>query len=192
MPPKCLYQGLYQTKFEEHHAKPHLSTSILVYLIRATSSVDFKLKLLLWEVEGPIGGLLKITGHRVVLKFNKLILLIKKLRSARVAQVPDLALKKVQCMWRQDWHKCRIRKGCVTLGTGNVCYLAFKIHVMHRSVFFEKRIEGILAGLLVRGAAAPLELSSHPFDLVWTAVWTAGFCCSIWGLQWFSMCVLLY
>ena len=44
-----------------------------------------------------------------------------------------------------------------------------KIHVMHRSVFFEKRIEGILASLLVRGArqlaslaAAPLELSSHP------------------------------
>ena len=51
-----------------------------------------------------------------------------------------------------------------------------KIHVMHRSVFFEKRIEGILAGLLVRGArklaslaAAPLSLSSHPSDLVWTA-----------------------
>ena len=48
-----------------------------------------------------------------------------------------------------------------------------EIHGMHRSVFFEKRIEGILAGLLVRGArqlaslaAAPLELSSHPFDLV--------------------------
>ena len=48
-----------------------------------------------------------------------------------------------------------------------------KIHVMHRSVFFEKRIEGILAGLLVRGArqlaslaTAPLELSSHPSDLI--------------------------
>ena len=35
MAQKCLYQGLYQTKFEQHHAKPHLSTSILVYLIRA-------------------------------------------------------------------------------------------------------------------------------------------------------------
>ena len=37
MAQKCLYQGLYQTKFEQHHAKPHLSTSILVYFIRANS-----------------------------------------------------------------------------------------------------------------------------------------------------------
>ena len=63
-----------------------------------------------------------------------------------------------------------------------------KIHVMHRSVFFEKRIEGSLAGLLVRGArqlaslaAAPLELSSHPFDWVWTAGFVVQFeTCKIW------------
>ena len=74
-------------------------------------------------------------------------------------------------------------KGCVTLGTGMyarvwvkiwTCTLSgLEIHGMYRSVFFEKRIEGILAGLLVRGArqlaslaAAPLSLSSHPSDLV--------------------------
>ena len=113
-------------------------------------------------------------------------ILESRLRSARVAQVSDLALKKVQCMWRQDWHKCRTRKGCITLDVGMyarvwdkiwTCTLSgLEIHGMYRSVFFEKRIEGSLAGLLVRGArqlaslaAAPLSLFSHLFDLVWTA-----------------------
>ena len=32
------------------------------------------------------------------------------------------------------------------------------IHVMHRSVFFEKRIEGILAGLLVPRCRTPLSI----------------------------------
>ena len=98
-----------------------------------------------------------------------------KLRSARVAQVPDLALKKVQYMWRQDWHKCRTRKGCVTLQVLGM-YAFWPWNSRYAPVFFEKRIEGILAGLLVRGArqlaslaAAPLSLSSHPSDLVWTA-----------------------
>ena len=40
-----------------------------------------------------------------------------------------------------------------------------EIHGMHRSVFFEKRIEGILAGLLVRGARHPSLYPRTP--LIW-------------------------
>ena len=82
--------------------------------------------------------------------------------SLRSAQVPDLALKKVQCIWRQDWHKCRTRKGCVTLGTGNVCYLAFKIHVMHRSVFFERGSKEFWLASSFEGHGSSLRSLPHP------------------------------
>ena len=114
-----------------------------------TRSVDFKLKLLFW------GGGARFFDKNPDPK-------VWKLRSARVAQVPDLALKKVQCMWRQDWHKCRIRKGCVTLGTGNVCYLAFKIHVMHRSVFFERGSKEFWLASSFEGHGSSLRSLPHP------------------------------
>ena len=51
MAQKCLYQGLYQTKFEQHHAKTHLSTSILVYLIRANSFCGLQTEVAVWGGE---------------------------------------------------------------------------------------------------------------------------------------------
>ena len=48
MAQKCLSQGLYQTKFEQHHAKPHLSTSILVYLMSANSFCGLQTEVAVW------------------------------------------------------------------------------------------------------------------------------------------------
>ena len=45
-----------------------------------------------------------------------------------------------------------------------------EIHGMYRSVFFEKRIEGILAGLLLRGARQLASLAAAPLSLCRTSL----------------------
>ena len=94
------------------------------------------------------------------------------LRSARVAQVPDLALKKVQCMWRQDWHKCRTRKGCVTLGTGNVYYLALKFTLCTVQCFLKRWSKEFWLASSFEGHGSSLRSLPHPSNyprtpLIW-------------------------
>ena len=65
-------------------------------------------------------------------------------------------------MWRQDWHKCRTRKGCVTLGTGMYARVWVKIWTCTVQCFLKRGSKEFWLASSFEGHGSSLRSLPHP------------------------------